>query len=117
MIYLVLIVFVLVSSAVAVLALQNFPTEVPLILFTWHLPRFPLGALLAIAFGLGALLLYVISALSALQERREVKKLRVRVAELEQIVAKSPGGPFQGVFSQSAMRAPIPGMPPSSQNR
>jgi uncharacterized integral membrane protein len=115
MIYLILIVFVLVSSAVAVLALQNFPTEVPLILFTWHLTRFPLGALLAVAFGLGALLLYVISALSALQERREVKKLRARVAELEQIVAKSPGGPLPGVFSQSTMRAPIPGMPPSSQ--
>jgi uncharacterized integral membrane protein len=115
MIYLILIVFVLVSSAVAVLALQNFPTEVPLILFTWHLPHFPLGALLAVAFGLGALLLYVISALSALQERREVKKLRVRVAELEQIIAKSPGGPLPGIFSQSAMRAPIPGMPPPSQ--
>lgn len=115
MIYLILIVFLLVGSAVAVLALQNFPTEVSLIFFTWHLPHFPLGALLAAAFGLGALLLYVVSALSALQERREVKKLRVRVAELERIVAKLPGGPLPGVFSQSAMRAPIPGMPPSSQ--
>jgi len=115
MIYLVLIFFVLVGSAVAVLALQNFPTEVPLLLFTWQIPHFPLGALLAVAFGLGALLLYIISALSALQERRDVKKLRSRVVELEQIVAKSPGGPLPGVFSQSAMRAPIPGMPPSSQ--
>jgi uncharacterized integral membrane protein len=115
MIYLVLIVFLLVGSAVAVLALQNFQTEAPLILFTWHLPHFPLGALLAAAFGLGALLLYVVSALSALQERREVKKLRVRVTELEQIVAKSPGGPLPGAFSQPAMRAPISGIPPSSQ--
>jgi len=115
MIYLVLIVFVLVGSAVAVLTLQNFPTEVPLILFIWHLPHFPLGVLLALAFGLGALLLYVVSALSALQERREVKKLRARVAELEQIVAKSPGGLLPGVFSQSATRAPIPGVPPPSQ--
>jgi len=115
MIYLVLIVFLLVGSAVAVLALQNFQNEVPLILFTWYLPHLPLGALLALAFGLGALLLYVASALSALQERREVKKLRARVAELEQIVAKSPGGPLPGVFSQPAMRAPIPGMPPPSQ--
>jgi len=115
MIYLVLIVFLLVGSAVAVLALQNFPTEVPLILFSWNIPRFPLGALLAAAFGLGALLLYIVSALSAWQERREVKKLRARVAELEQIVAKSPGGPLPGAFSQSALRAPIPGMPPPSE--
>jgi hypothetical protein len=44
-------------------------------------------------------LLYVVSILSALQERREVKKLRARVAELEQIVAKPPGGPLQRTFS------------------
>jgi uncharacterized integral membrane protein len=94
MIYLVLIVFVLVGSAMAVLALENVPTEVQLTLFIWHIPRFPLGGLLVAAFLLGALLLYVISTLSALQERREVKKLRARVAELEQIAAKSPGGPL-----------------------
>ncbi len=82
MIYLVLFVFVLVGSAVAVLALENFPTEVQLTLFIWHVPRFPLGVLLVAAF------------LLALQERREVKKLRARVAELEQITAKPPDGPL-----------------------
>ena len=94
MIYLFLIVFVLVASVVAVLALQNFPTEVQLTLFIWHIPHLPLGVLLVVAFLLGALLLYVVSTLSALQERREVKKLRARVAELEQIAAKPPGGPL-----------------------
>jgi uncharacterized integral membrane protein len=117
MIYLVLIVFVLVGSAMALLALQNVPTEVQLTLFIWHVPRFPLGVLLVAAFLLGALLLYVVSTLSALQERREVKKLRARVAELEQIAAKSPGSPLQRTFSQSASIVPIPGTPPSSQNK
>jgi uncharacterized integral membrane protein len=99
MIYLILIVFVLVGSAMAVLALENIPTEVQLTLFIWHIPHFPLGVLLLVAFLLGALLLYVVSILSALQERREVKKLRARVVELEQIVAKPPGGPLQRTFS------------------
>ena len=94
MIYLVVIVFVLVGSALAVLALENVPTEVQLTLFIWHTPRFPLGVLLVAAFLLGALLLYVVSTVSALQERREVKKLRARVAELEQLSAKPPGGPI-----------------------
>ena len=99
MIYLVLVVFLLVGSAVAVLALQNFPTEVQLTLFIWRIPHLSLGVLLVAAFLLGALLLYVVSILSALQERREVKKLRARVAELEQITAKPPGGPLQRTFS------------------
>ena len=94
MIYLVLIVFILVGSTVAVLTLENIPTEVQLSLFIWHIPHLPLGVLLVVAFLLGALLLYVVSTLSALQERREVRKLRARVAELEQITAKPPGGPL-----------------------
>ena len=94
MIYLVLIVFILVGSAVAVLALENIPTEVQLTLFIWHIPHLPLGVLLVVAFLLGALLLYVVSTLSALQERREVKKLRARVTELEQIAVKPPVGPL-----------------------
>lgn len=115
MIYLILLVFVLVSGALALLALENFLTEVPITLFSWRIPHFSLGLMLVAAFLLGAIFLYIVSALSALQDRRELKKLRKRVTELERASAKPPGAPLQGTPPQSAPVVPIPRVPPSRQ--
>jgi len=115
MIYLILLVFVLVGGTLTVLALENFPTEVQIILFSWQTPHFPLGLLLVAVFLLGALFLYIVSALSALQDRRELKRLRKRVTELERASVKPPSGPLQGASTQSVPMVPIPRMPPPRQ--
>lgn len=83
----VLVIFVLVGGVLAVLAFENFATltiEVHLRVFGWHTPALPLGLVLLLAFLLGALLLYVVTVLSAWRDRRQLAKLRKRVAELEQ---------------------------------
>ncbi len=115
MIYLILLVFVLVGGALAVLALENFPTETQITLFIWRIPHFPLGLMLVVAFLLGALFLYIVSALSALQDRRELKRLRKRVTELERAPVKPPSGPLQGASTQSTPMVPIPRVPPPRQ--
>jgi len=77
----VLVLFILVGGALAVLAYENFATltiEVHLTLF---------GVLLLLACLLGALPLYIVTVLSALRDRRQLAKLRRRVAELEQLQA------------------------------
>ena len=78
MVYLVLVICLLVGSTLAIVALQNLlpSDEVQLTLFIWQTPHIPLGLLVVIAFLLGAILLYIISALSALQDRRDVGRLR-----------------------------------------
>jgi len=115
MIYLILLVFVLVGSALTVLALENFPTEVQIILFTRQIPHFSLGLMLVVAFLLGAFFLYIVSALSALQDRRELKRLRKRVTELERASVKPPSGSLQGASTQPAPMVPIPRVPPPWQ--
>jgi len=85
----ILVLFVLVGGALAVLAYENFAaltTEVHLTLFGWHAPALPLGAWLLLACLLGALPLYIVTVLSALRDRRQMAKLRRRVAELEQLL-------------------------------
>src|SRR5713101_5880651 len=77
----------LAGGLLAVLAIENFTTlmiEVPLTAFGWHAPILPLGVVLLLSCLLGALLLYSVSVLSALRDRRALAKLRRRVAELEQ---------------------------------
>ena len=86
LIFVVLVVFALVAGTLAVLAYENAAIvmlEVHLRLFGWHAPALPLGALLLAACLLGALLLYVVTVLSALRDRRALARLRRRVAELE----------------------------------
>ncbi|SRR6266567_8554493 len=117
--YLILFIFVLVGGTLALLAAQNFSTEVQLMLFTWQTPRIPFGLVIAAAFLLGALLLYIVSALSAVSDRREVKKLRKRIAELERtsLSARLPSDPLQVAPSQVPSVVPMPGIqPPASQN-
>jgi len=94
MVYLVLIICLLVGSALTLVALQNMSTEVQFILFTWSTPSMPIGILVLVAFLLGALVLYIVSLLSAVQDRREVRRLRRRVTELERAAARAPSGPL-----------------------
>jgi uncharacterized integral membrane protein len=116
MIYLILLVFVLVSGALAVLAMENFPTEVQITLFTWRTPHFSLGLMLVAAFLLGAVFLYIVSALSALRDHRELKRLRKRVTELERASSAKPPGPLlPGASTPSAPMVPIPRVPPPRQ--
>jgi len=86
MFYLVLLVLVLLGGSLAVLVIENVPafaTAAQLSFFVWQTPPLPMGSWLLIACVLGALVLYVVSVHAALQERRELRRLRQRVAELE----------------------------------
>ena len=90
MLVVLLIMFVLVAGVLAVLAFENFTAltiEVHLKVFGWHVPALSLGVLVLLAFLLGALLLYVVTVVSAWKDRRELARLRRRVAELEQVQA------------------------------
>jgi uncharacterized integral membrane protein len=83
----VLIIFALAGGALAALAYENFATltkDIHMTLFGWHTPALPLGVLLLLSCLLGAFLLYFVTVLSALRDRRQMAKLRKRIAELEQ---------------------------------
>ncbi len=116
MVYLVLIICLLVGSALTLVALQNMSTEEQFILFTWSTPRVPLGILVLVAFLLGALVLYIVSLLSAVQDRREVRRLRRRVTELERAAVRASGGPLPKAPSGplrvtgSSTTEPLPGV-------
>jgi uncharacterized integral membrane protein len=86
MFYLILLVFVLIGGILAAITIGNLLTMVHLVLFTWQAPAIPLGLLLLLFFLLGALLLYLVSFLSAWNDKREMSSLRRRVAQLEQQV-------------------------------
>ena len=107
MVYIILLIFVLVGGSLTLLMLLN-TTPAHFSLFGWQLPELPLGVLLLAAFLLGALLLYVVAIASAWQDRREVKQLRARIAELEQAQARRPSGPMQPVPPTAPL--PMPGM-------
>ncbi len=107
MIYIILLIFVLVGGSLTFLMLQN-STPAHFSLFGWQSPEMPLGVLLLAAFLLGALLLYAVAIASAWQDRREVKQLRTRIAELEQAQMRRPSGPIQAVPPTAPL--PMPGM-------
>ena len=116
MIYLILMICLLVGSALTIVALQNLSTEVQFMLFTWSTPRIPLGILVLVAFLLGALVLYIVSLLSAVQDRREVRRLQRRVTELERAAARAPSGPLPKApggplrVTGSSTTEPLPGV-------
>ncbi len=109
MFFVILIVFVVFASFLTIITVQNLGTPVLLTVFAWHIPVLPLGLAVVFSFVLGALLLYVISLLSAWRDGREMKRLRQRIAELEQaakgsmVAAPLPNGGITAV--------PMPGMP------
>ena len=118
MLYLLLIIFALAGGALAVMTFENFSAlslEVHLAFFGWHAPALPLGVFLLLAFVLGALVLYVVTLLSAMRERRELRRLRSRLAELEALQqAMQPDAmPLQ---STSPLYMPMPGTQPLSQS-
>ena len=110
----VLLVIVLLGGTLAVLVIENlssFATVAQLSFFVWQTPPIPIGLWLLISCLFGALLLYMVSAKAAWQERRELRMLRQRVAELErsqaQVQARGPQGPMQA-FAPPAV--PMPGV-------
>ena len=86
MLYIVIILFLLFSGVLAVVAFENFTTQVQISLFAWQSPDLPLGLLLLLVFVLGAVLLYLVSAASAWQDWRELRRLRSRIDELETVI-------------------------------
>ena len=108
MFYLVLFIFALAGSALVVLTIENITTQVQFAVFAWQSPNLPLGLVVLIAFILGALLLYIVSALSALRDRNEKKRLRKRVNELEQHLATLT--PSQPVIQTQVPVVPMPGV-------
>ncbi len=108
MFYVVLFIFALVGSALVVLTIENLTTQVQFAVFAWQSPNLPLGLVVLIAFILGALLLYIVSALSALRDRSEKRSLRKRVNELEQQVAAMT--PPQPVVQTQLPVVPMPGV-------
>ncbi len=110
--YVVFLVIVLVGGTLAVVVIQNFSTlatAVHLSFFVWRAPTLPMGLWLLISCLFGALTLYIFTLVSALQERRELRMLRRRVAELEQAQVSMSGDPLR-VFPSPAI-VPMPGIP------
>ncbi len=97
-IYIVLLILVLVGGTLAVLVVENFSafaTAAQLSFFIWQTPPLPLGLWLLISCLLGALMMYLIAATTALRGRRELRELRKRVAVLEQGQVMFSSGPLQ----------------------
>lgn len=105
MLLFILLLFVLAGGIFAVITVENLTTSVHLILFGWQTPELPVGLLVVSAFLLGALLLYIVSFLSAWSDKRELNELRKRVSELEQ----------QQAMQQRPVSVP-PSMPPIHSN-
>ena len=108
MLVVVLIFFVLAGGMLAVLVYENVATlavEVHLRVFGWHAPALPLGVIMLLACLLGAALLYIVTVVSALRDRRQLAKLRRRVAELEQWQAQMYPQPYS-----PPVMIPMPGI-------
>ncbi len=108
MFYIILLLFALVGSALVVLTIENLTTPVQFMVFTWQSPNVGLGLVVLFAFILGALLLYVVSALSALRDRGEKRRLRKRVSELEQQLAAITPVTAQPVVQDQTPIVPLP---------
>ncbi|GER89159.1 hypothetical protein KDW_33210 [Dictyobacter vulcani] len=103
MFYLILLLFLLVCGGLAVLTIWNFSTQVHVDLFFWQSPALPIGMWILISFFLGALLLYLVSVVSAWSDKRLIKKLQQQIASLEQQVEASKATP---PTSSSPMNVP-----------
>lgn len=118
MLVVVIIIFLLVGGALAVLAFENVATltiEVHVKVFGWHAPALSLGVLVLLAFLLGALLLYIVSVLSAWKDRRQLARLRKRVEELEQARTQAQANTYPLQYPQHyshspTIRVPMPGV-------
>lgn len=84
MFFVIFVLFVIFAGALTVITVQNLDTPIALTVFTWHAPTLPVGLIVVFSFVLGALLLYVISLLSAWRDGRQMKRLQQKIAQLEQ---------------------------------
>lgn len=109
MLYIAIMLFVLVTVGVVGLAFANMPKDIVLSLFVWQTQPLPVGWLLLLAFLLGALMLYLITIGAAVDDRRELKELRARVAELENSMAAKNGEGIQGIYTIQPGQAMQPG--------
>ncbi|GCE06208.1 lipopolysaccharide assembly protein LapA domain-containing protein [Dictyobacter aurantiacus] len=110
MFYLILLLFLLVCGGLAVLTILNFTTQVHIVLFSWQSPDLPIGMWILLAFFLGALLLYLVSLVSAWSDRRKIKKLQRNVAELqEQLLAARRPVSMPGVHPTASTPDVVPG--------
>jgi uncharacterized integral membrane protein len=118
-IFLIFVVILLIGGLVAYIAVQNLTLPVQLDLFSWNIRDFPLGVWLVAAFLCGAIVLYLVSMLSALEDRHKMKVLRKRVVALEEQVAamtqtsspsigQTPEGKLTSV--DAVPRMPMPGV-------
>ena len=114
MFYVVLFLFALAGSALVVLTIENLTTQVQFAVFAWQSPNLPLGLVVLVAFILGALLLYVVAALSAFRDGSEKKRLRKRVSELERQLTTVTSATPQPAIQMQPQVVPMPGagMPP-----
>ena len=114
--YVVLFVCAIIGSVLVALTVENLTTQVQFAVFTWQSPNLPLGLVVLAAFILGAFLLYIVSALSALRDRSEKRRLRKRVNELEQQLAAMAHvhAPQPVMIQPQVPFVPMPGleMPP-----
>ena len=112
MLYLVSILFLLVTAGVAVLAFENIANDVPMVVFGQTI-SLSVGLLILCSYLLGALLLYLLAFGAAERDRRELRQLRVRVAELEQATMRVPSDHLPPISPQppTVPIVPMPGMP------
>jgi len=109
MFFLVLTLFLLICGGLVVLTTQNLSNPIHLVFYSWHTPAIPIALWIVGAFLLGTLLLYLISVVSALDDRRELRKLRKRVSELEEEKMRSLSlGPARVPTSSPASGSPQP---------
>lgn len=90
------------------ITIHNLSSQQALDVFIWQTPVLPVGLLVLLAFLLGALLLYIVSILSALADYTEMRQLRKRVTELERQRETNVQEPAP---TTSGPTIPMPGMP------
>jgi uncharacterized integral membrane protein len=87
MFLLIFVVFLLIGGLVTFVAVQNLAPVVHLSVLLWHTPDVSVGVWLIAAFLCGAVVLYLVSVLSALGDRWRMRALRKQVLALEERIA------------------------------
>ncbi len=115
MFFLIFLLFLLVIGALAVIVMQNLSMTLHITLFSWQSPDLPVSLWIIGAFFVGALLLYLVSLASAWHDLKEMKKLKKRVAELEQQALlntpRTPTAPPMSGSTSSQLAGPLMQMP------
>jgi uncharacterized integral membrane protein len=110
MLFLILLLFILAGGIFAVITVQNLMTSVHLTLFGWQTPELPVGFIILSAFFVGALVLYLVSFLSAHNDKRKLKELHARINELQQQQAMQQRPISMSPSHSNASQLQMPGM-------